>query len=87
MSPTHARRLVTLPVRALAAIVATVSAVLAVWHGGQFVLQAAGVAAPSSNETRTLLGVGAAVVGSLLVPGWVTVRNYFLADRDDPVYE
>lgn len=82
MSPTHARRLALLPVRALAALVATASAVLAVWFGGQFALQAFGIADPSRNETRTLLGVGASVIGSTLVPGWLTIRNYFLTDRD-----
>ena len=82
MSPTHARRLVTLPVRALAAVVATVCAVLAVWHGGQFALQAVGLPS-SSTETRTLLGVGAGVVGSLFVPGYVTVRNYLGTERDE----
>jgi hypothetical protein len=86
MSPTHARGLATLPVRVLATAVATVSAALAVWHGGLFALQALG-SPPSGNETRTLLGVGAAVVGSFLVPGWLTVRNYVLADRDEPVAE
>lgn len=80
MSPTHARRLVTVPVRAFAALVATVSAALAVWHGGLFALQAVG-SPPSSTETRTLLGVGATVAASLFVSGWVTVRNYL--DRDD----
>ncbi len=71
-----------MPVRALAAVVATVCAVLAVWHGGLFALQAVG-SPTSSTETRTLLGVGAGVVGSLFVPGYVTVRNYVLSDRNE----
>ena len=81
MFPTHARKLLTVPVRALAVAVATLSAVLAVWHGGQFALQAVG-SSPASSESKTLLGICAAVVGSSLVPGWLTVRNYVLADRN-----
>ncbi|MFD1587456.1 hypothetical protein ACFR9U_10705 [Halorientalis brevis] len=82
MSPSHARKLVSIPVRALAAVLATIGAVLAVWHSGQFALQAVG-SPTSSTETRTLLGVGAGVVGSLFVPGYVTVRNYVHTDSDE----
>lgn len=83
MSPTQARKLVTVPVRKVVAVVATASALLAVWYGGQFALNLFGVADLSRKETRTMIGVSATAVASSLVPGWLTLREYFGPDIDD----
>jgi len=83
MSPTHAPKLVAVPVRKLLAVVATASALLAVWYGGQFALNLFGLADPTRKETRTMIGVGATAVASSLVPGWLTFRDYFGPDIEN----
>jgi hypothetical protein len=76
MSPVRVRRLVSLPARTLLAVVATVSAFLAIWHGGHAVLSLSGIADLPTDQTRTVIGVVATAVASSVVPGWLTVRAY-----------
>jgi hypothetical protein len=77
MPSTFTRRLVRVPIRALAALLATVAAAAAVWHGGLSVLHWVGVANPARGDTGTALGLGAAAIGSSVVPTWLTARYYF----------
>lgn len=77
MPSTFTRRLVRVPIRALAALLATVAAAAAVWQGGLSVLYWVGVANPARGDTGTALGLGAAAIGSSVVPTWLTARYYF----------
>lgn len=84
MPSTTTRRLVQVPIRVLAAVIATIAAIAAVWYGGQTVLTWLGVANPTRGNTGTALGLGATAIGSSVVPGWLTARYYFVArDRLD----
>lgn len=77
MPSTFTRRLVWVPIRVLAALLATVAAAAAVWQGGLSVLHWIGVANPARGDTGTALGLGAAAIGSSVVPTWLTARYYF----------
>lgn len=77
MPSTFTRRLVRVPIRALAALLATIAAAAAVWYGGLGVLTWLGVANPARGDTGTALGLSAVTIGSSAVPTWMTARYYF----------
>lgn len=82
MVPIRLRRLVTLPGRAVVALLASVATGLAVWHGGLSVLTVLGVPQPTRGDTGTALRVLAVAVASSAVPGWLTLRTYVGPDLD-----
>lgn len=77
MPSTFTRRLVRVPLRLVAALLATIAAAAAVWYGGLSILTWIGVANPARGDTGTALGLGAAAIGSSVVPTWLTARYYF----------